>query len=141
MPFKPGEPRPEHAGRKAGTPNKKTNSLFERLESYGVEPIKEIVNLLPELNPKERADVFRDLLAYIYPRRKAVELAIEDGTTKRPERMTKEEHLKTIFFARRGLHPMESLEASMKIAEKSAADYVLKSQDADGSVETRTEET
>lgn len=60
-------------GRTAGTPNKKTERLMDLLGEYGIEPIKEIVNLLPSLTPKEQVDVYRDLLSYIYPKRKAIE--------------------------------------------------------------------
>lgn len=47
MPFKPGQPRPENAGRKAGTPNKVTRAMREDwLEAYeargGVEFLKKL---------------------------------------------------------------------------------------------------
>ncbi len=71
--FEPGKPKPENSGRQKGTPNKKTTALIELLDTLNVEPVRDLMALMPELNPKEKADVLRDLIGYIYPKRKAVE--------------------------------------------------------------------
>ncbi len=75
--FKPGDKRPENAGRKPGTLNKKTMLLFETLETLRVDPVREIIDLLPALEPKDKVNVYLDLLGYIYPKRKAIEFSEE----------------------------------------------------------------
>lgn len=77
MRFEPGHPKV--GGRKAGVPNKETNDLKERLEICGFDPVKEIGVLLPQLAPEKRVDVMLNLLGYLYPKRKAVEIAPMGG--------------------------------------------------------------
>jgi hypothetical protein len=66
---------PKTGGRLAGTPNKKTLMLQEVLESKGVNPAERLCELLPRLQPKEQSQVLLELLGYLYPRRKAVEIS------------------------------------------------------------------
>jgi hypothetical protein len=72
MGFKDGHDRV--GGRAKGVPNKRTLDLMARLEEHGIEPVREILALMPELSPKEQVDVYRDLLTYLYPKRKALEV-------------------------------------------------------------------
>jgi hypothetical protein len=78
MTFVPGKPKT--GGRSKGTPNKKTLGLAEILESQGVEPVSELLKLMPNLTPKEQADVYKDLMAYLYPKRKAMEVSADPAT-------------------------------------------------------------
>ena len=74
--FKVGDKRPENAGRKKGTPNKKTVELMEILGSFNpAEKLMEIYNTTNDLELK--AGICKDLLKYVYPQRKAVEIANE----------------------------------------------------------------
>lgn len=63
-------------GRKAGTPNKRTVALAERLEALNCDPVGELVSLAMDsaTEPALKARCFLDLLAYLHPKRKAVEV-------------------------------------------------------------------
>lgn len=82
--FKPGQVKPEGSGRKPGVPNRKTRELVEALEALGIEPVQKLVELLPALEPKEQANIHMDLISYIYPKRKAVEVIEPEATTLSP---------------------------------------------------------
>ena len=71
--------RQKTGGRVAGTPNKRTQDLLERLEALGVDPLTGLAEIAKDLTaPLElRAKVMTDLLAYIYPKRKALEMNTE----------------------------------------------------------------
>jgi hypothetical protein len=73
--FQTGHPKPPGSGRKRGTPNKKTLGLQESLEAHGLNLIGQLVNLLPDLHIDKQADVLLELMAYVYPRRKSVEVS------------------------------------------------------------------
>lgn len=77
--FKPGQPRPPGAGRKPGTPNKKTQELVAILEELKLDPVRALCDLLPRLEERDQKDVYQKLMEYIYPKRKAVELTGEGG--------------------------------------------------------------
>ena len=67
-------------GRKKGTPNAKTKELGARLESFGFDPLKELSELVQgvnDLSAKDRAEICLDLLQYLYPKRKALEVTPE----------------------------------------------------------------
>lgn len=44
--FEKGDAKPEKSGRKAGTPNKRTNKVLEILEKEGYDPLVEAVKML-----------------------------------------------------------------------------------------------
>ncbi len=69
--------RPKTGGRKAGTPNKRTLAVIERLEALGCDPLEGMARLaLDQGNPPElRGRMFAELAGYCYPKRKAVELS------------------------------------------------------------------
>ncbi|MGE4106485.1 MAG: hypothetical protein AB7F66_04670 [Bacteriovoracia bacterium] len=69
---------PKTGGRRKGVPNKKTHLLVEALRAGGVEPVSRICDLLPQLSPKEQANLLVQLLGYIYPKRKAIEFDVGD---------------------------------------------------------------
>lgn len=62
-------------GRKKGTPNKRTLHLFENLNSVGLDVISKLSEILPQLPIEKQADVLLELMPYIYPKRKAIELS------------------------------------------------------------------
>ena len=69
-------------GRVAGTPNKRTMEVMERLESLGCDPIEGMAKIaMDEANPPElRGRMFAELAGYVAPKRKAVEHSSEDGS-------------------------------------------------------------
>jgi len=69
-------------GRVAGTPNKRTAEVMERLEALGCDPIEGMARIaMDEANPPElRGRMFAELAQYVAPKRKAVEHSVEDGT-------------------------------------------------------------
>lgn len=71
---KKGERR---GGRKKGTPNKKTSELMQILGSFNpVEKLKEIFARTED--DALQAKICLDLLKYLYPQRKAIEMNAED---------------------------------------------------------------
>lgn len=66
-------------GRQQGTPNKRTAELAARLAELNLDPLEGLAKIAqdPATEPGLRAKVLSDLLPYMYPRRKAVELAAE----------------------------------------------------------------
>lgn len=74
--FVAGMPKPENSGRKKGTPNKKTKELQEILGSFNpAEKLMEIYNSTEDEQLK--ASICKDLLKYVYPQRKAVEMTAD----------------------------------------------------------------
>ena len=69
-------------GRVAGTPNKRTIEVMERLEALGCDPIEGMAKIaMDEANPPElRGRMFAELAGYVAPKRKAVEHSAEDGS-------------------------------------------------------------
>ncbi len=59
-------------GRQAGTLNKRTQELTERLESLGCDPVEGLVRIANDKSAslELRAKCFADLLPYVYPRRR-----------------------------------------------------------------------
>ena len=59
-----------------GTPNKRTAALAELLDEHGCDPVAALVGIAQDAEtPRElRARIFGDLLPFLYPRRKAIEL-------------------------------------------------------------------
>lgn len=62
-------------GRAAGTPNRKTAEIAERLAALGCDPIEGMVRIAedPKSAPELRGRMFAELAQYVYPKRKAVE--------------------------------------------------------------------
>lgn len=76
---KVGKNRKKSGGRKKGTPNKKTKELIEVLGSFNpLEKLKDIYASTDDI--ALQAKICLDLLKYIYPQRKAVELDSETIT-------------------------------------------------------------
>ena len=68
-------------GRTAGTPNKRTAELIERLAELDCDPVEGLARIAadPTADAALRARVYADLLPYLYPKRKALELTGADG--------------------------------------------------------------
>lgn len=68
-------------GRTAGTPNKRTADLAERLEALGCDPLKGLARIAadPSTDTALRARIYADLLPYMYSKRKALEVSGPDG--------------------------------------------------------------
>lgn len=67
-------------GRKAGTPNKRTLLVKERLENLGLDPIEEMVHLYREVRDSDSrlaVMLLKELAQYVHPKRKAIEVALE----------------------------------------------------------------
>lgn len=73
--FQPGQPKPERSGRKAGTPNKKSQHLGVALDAVGLNIPEKLMELLPQLSAEKQADVLLNLMSYVYPKRKALEVS------------------------------------------------------------------
>lgn len=67
------------SGRQKGTPNKKTQVLAEILENLSLDVPQKIAELLPSMPPEKQADVLLELMTYLFPKRKALELTGSDG--------------------------------------------------------------
>jgi len=75
---KPGERR---GGRAKGTPNKKSLSVTERLETIGCDPIEGMAQIaMDDSQPVQlRASMYRELAPYVAPKRKTVEVTDREG--------------------------------------------------------------
>jgi hypothetical protein len=69
-------------GRQAGTPNKATAAVQDRLAELGFDPLAAMVALAndPLNSPELRGRMAAELAGYLYPKRKAVELTAEVTT-------------------------------------------------------------
>lgn len=65
---------PKTGGRKKGTPNRRTINLTEQLAAVNFNIPERLVELLPQLSPSEQSKVLIDLMSFIYPKRKAIEV-------------------------------------------------------------------
>ena len=68
-------------GRQAGTPNKRTNALVERLEALACDPIEGMAKIAMDINspPELRGRMYAELAGYLFPKRKAVEIKPDEG--------------------------------------------------------------
>lgn len=107
MAFKPGEKRKEGAGRKKGTPNKRTQVLQEKAEALGVDPFeilllfaagrwealgyteKQKVVMVTQSGMEVFDDVIdaelrqksaADACQYLFPKRKAIDMVIDPNS-------------------------------------------------------------
>jgi hypothetical protein len=66
-------------GRKKGTPNRRTNQLVDQLAKLNLDIPAEIAKVLPDLEPEARAKVLMDLMSFLFPKRKAIELSSQEA--------------------------------------------------------------
>jgi hypothetical protein len=76
-------------GRKAGTPNRKTMEIGELLESLEHNPIEAMVRIAtdPEASLELRGRMNAELAQYVYPKRKAVEVAADQDAPLMPTKI------------------------------------------------------
>lgn len=70
-------PKVKTGGRARGTPNKRTQALKEILEGKGISIPERIMAALPDLPIERQITVLLDLMPYLYPKRKSVELQVD----------------------------------------------------------------
>ena len=72
---------PKTGGRKKGTPNKATQTVREKLDALGWDPIEDLARIAMDLtNPlgdRIRCDI--ELAQYLYPKRRPVEVSDEQS--------------------------------------------------------------
>ncbi len=73
MAHKLGAPKVPNSGRKKGTPNKKTQSLFEICEEQDLNVFQAMVVMAKEGDASQRFTVLKELAQYLYPKRKSLE--------------------------------------------------------------------
>jgi hypothetical protein len=69
-----GTKKTKTGGRKKGTPNRRTAEFHEALQDLNLDVPLKLAELLPSLEPAKQADLCVQLLPYLYPRRKALEM-------------------------------------------------------------------
>ena len=91
-------------GRKLGTPNKNSQALSERLESLGCDPIEGLAKIAldPATKPELKVRCFAELAQYVYPKRKAVDLALNEWDENRSPKVV-------IEYIGRPAHPSPGL--------------------------------
>lgn len=65
---------PKTGGRKKGTPNRRSELLSDNLNELGLDISERITELLPQLSTEKQMNALIQLLPYIFPKRKALEL-------------------------------------------------------------------
>ncbi len=71
--------RQKTGGRKAGTPNKVTRELRERLKEVFYEELDNLPNALKEMTPKERVEVVIRLAPFVLPKVNPVGMSSGEG--------------------------------------------------------------
>lgn len=77
MAFKKGQPK--IAGRKKGSPNKRTLALQELWDTFNYDPARALQELLPKLEYEAQANVHLKLMPYKYVQKRAIELSGPNG--------------------------------------------------------------
>lgn len=64
-------------GRKSGTPNKYTQSLYDKCAEAGVDPFMVFIDMIkdPSIDPHLKLKAATEAAKYLYPTRKAVEVS------------------------------------------------------------------
>lgn len=75
--------RRKTGGRVAGTPNKRTLDIQQRLDELKCDPIEGMAKLAQDKSntPELRGRMYSELAQYVAPKRKAIELAAEVNNT------------------------------------------------------------
>ncbi len=81
MQIEMGRQKPVGSGRKAGTPNKRTKTIEEKLEALGCDPIEAMARLAMDQGEPAtlRFVALKELAQYVAPKRKAVEVTSDQG--------------------------------------------------------------
>lgn len=70
---------PRYGGRKKGSVNKVTQSIQQFFDDNGIFIPEKIIELMPELEPRDRMKAWLEVAQYVYPKRKAIEVTGKDG--------------------------------------------------------------
>jgi hypothetical protein len=74
---------PKYGGRKKGTPNKATQSIQQRLDDLGCDPIEGMVKIaneaLSSADFQLAGNMYKELAQYVAPKRKSIEHTGPDG--------------------------------------------------------------
>lgn len=99
MAFTKGQPKPLNSGRKLGVKNKKRIiKAADVLASKDINPVEEMLKLMPELSPRDQIETWKFLLSYIEakPKDSSIEdensnqeLNVEDLKEVNPEELLK----------------------------------------------------
>jgi len=117
MAFQPGHKK--FGGRRKGTPNSKTTNLNELLDKHNCSLPLRILELIPKLEPKDQAKIYLDLMAYVYPKRKAVESNLSLGLPESSkEQQTQIEELSNRLERITGISP-GSIRRAIRIGQMS----------------------
>lgn len=103
MTFTPGSKKPEKSGRKAGTPNKRTQTVIELVESSGKNPITVMLDLLDDEDPALRLAAAKELAQYLFPKRKAENALGESNDTPLVGIAVTDEQLTHMVMVARGM--------------------------------------
>jgi hypothetical protein len=79
--FQRGQERPVNSGRQKGIPNRKTLILRDTFKELGQDLPTKIMEILPQLSPEKQIDVYMELMQYVYPKRKAIEISEQNKET------------------------------------------------------------
>lgn len=63
---------PKTGGRVSGTPNKKTEELFEKCARLGCDPFEALLHLVSHKEPYIQLGALKEVCKYLYPQRKAI---------------------------------------------------------------------
>lgn len=68
-------------GRTKGTPNKKTEEINLKLAEIGCDPVLGMAKIAmnESASPELRGRMYAELAQYLYPKRKATEIKVDDG--------------------------------------------------------------
>src|SRR3954451_750357 len=77
MQFTKGTPKPPNSGRGKGTRNKVSATVSERLEQFGVDPVRGLLSIVANADAslELKAKVFSELCSYCFPKQKHVEIS------------------------------------------------------------------
>lgn len=84
---KPGSAKT--GGRKKGTPNKETMSLFKRCERMEADPFKAMIKFVKDETSKYHYEACKELLPYLYPKRSAISVDIDPELAQSAEEILK----------------------------------------------------
>jgi len=83
MAWPKGKPRPPGAGRALGTPNKDKANLLELCDKHGLNVFEAmIMATMTEGNPDKYFHKLSELAQYLYPKRRATDLNIQEMSNK-----------------------------------------------------------
>ena len=77
MAFKPGDPKPPNSGVKKGQKQRRTLLRIEDfLLDKKIHPVQKILDLLPQLEPADQVKTWLQLIKYVEPELKPVEVIL-----------------------------------------------------------------